>query len=225
MASMTHIPPGWHYDVELDSYCGEVVDERGIKRLVSVSDVAIQDYGAKRAFEMAKSKYISTYDPKHKEVVGRYASGWTEAYKPKAVVDYAPASSPIPTYVPANPFMDKVLEMEPVGSRVTCNPAPTDTDEDFLILTDKLYRLVEDCKSQGFKGGGVYFTSEGKVASNFISIRNGNINLIVTEDKEFYDKFLLATHVCKTLNILDKPNRIMVFQGILYGNKKRGIQK
>ena len=27
---------------------------------------------------------------------------------------------------------DICISIEPVGSRVTCNPAPTDTDEDFL---------------------------------------------------------------------------------------------
>lgn len=30
----------------------------------------------------------------------------------------------------------KCLKYELVGSRVTCNPAPTDTDQDVLVLTN-----------------------------------------------------------------------------------------
>ena len=116
-----------------------------------------------------------------------------------------------------NPFEGKLLEFEYVGSRVTCNPPPTDTDEDILILTDKLYRLVEDCKAQGYRGGEVYFTAEAKSASDFISLRKGNINLIVTEDRKWFNRFMAASHVCKTLNIMEKHRRILVFQAVLYG--------
>lgn len=135
-------------------------------------------------------------------------------YKASAVPEYE--------YVSANPFLEKVIEMEYVGSRVTCNPAPTNTDEDILILTDKSYRLVEDCKAQGFEGGEAYLDGKGGLAVNFLSLRKGEINLIVTESKQFYDKFLLATHVCKTLNVMEKENRIMVFQAIISGNKTKG---
>jgi hypothetical protein len=122
-----------------------------------------------------------------------------------------------------NVFAGRVLEMEYVGSRVTCNPAPTDTDEDILVLTseDDIYRLVEDCKVVGFKGGEVYFSASGTASSDFYSLRKGEINLIITSRKEFFDKFLLATHVCKTLNVMSKQHRITVFQAVLYGKSYR----
>ena len=108
-------------------------------------------------------------------------------------------------------FEENVVEMEYVGSRVTCVPAPTDTDEDVLILTDNLGIFVRRCNKAGFKDTGSY------TGAAFHSLRHGEINLIITNEKEFYDKFMLATHVCKSLNVLDKQHRITVFQSILYG--------
>lgn len=110
-----------------------------------------------------------------------------------------------------NPFENNVLRMEYVGSRVTCVPAPMDTDEDVLILTDDTTKFVESCCKAGFKETGSY------AGPAFYSLRQGEVNLIITENEEFYDKFMLATHVCKSLNVLDKQHRIIVFQAILYG--------
>jgi hypothetical protein len=110
-----------------------------------------------------------------------------------------------------NPFENNVLKIAYVGSRVTCVPAPTDTDEDVLILTDKLGEFVRGCNNAGFKDSGSY------TGPAFHSLRHGEVNLIITDSEEFYDKFMLATHVCKSLNVLDKQHRIIVFQSILYG--------
>jgi len=107
----------------------------------------------------------------------------------------------------------KVIEMAAVGSRVTCVPAPTDTDEDILILTDDARLFMGDAIEAGFANCGFY------VGCDFISLRKGEINLIVTEESSFYNKFILATHVCKALNLLDKEQRITVFQAILYGKE------
>ena len=104
-------------------------------------------------------------------------------------------------------------DIKRVGSKITCDPAPTDTDEDWLVYTENLSTLVGDCIEQGL-------THEGSYAgSAFVSLRQGPTNLIITDRKEFFDKFMLATHVCKTLNLLNKQNRIVVFQAILYGKE------
>jgi hypothetical protein len=110
-----------------------------------------------------------------------------------------------------NPFEENVLKMDYVGSRVTCVPAPTDTDEDVLVLTDNVVKFVNSCTKAGFKETGSY------AGSAFYSLRQGEVNLIITDEEEFYEKFMLATHVCKSLNVLDKQHRITVFQAILYG--------
>lgn len=110
-------------------------------------------------------------------------------------------------------WTDLMKDIKRVGSRVTCDPAPTDTDEDYVVYTEELLTLIGDCVEQGFRNEGNY------ADSNFHSLRTGVINLIITDRKEFFDKFVLATHVCKTLNVLDKQHRIVVFQAILYGKE------
>jgi hypothetical protein len=122
--------------------------------------------------------------------------------------------------LPMNPFLDKVLKMEYVGSRVTCSPAPTDTDEDVLLLTDDKSTLIGDCIEVGFKWDSDVTKS---YPDSFVSLRNGEMNLIITDDEEFYKKFMLATHVCKFLNVQGKLNRICVFQAILYGKEYGGV--
>ena len=144
----------------------------------------------------------------------RYSFGWSDPRggygmtSPiyKAAIDEASLQMELFTL-----FEENVVEMEYVGSRVTCVPAPTDTDEDVLILTDCLGTFVRRCNRSGFKDTGSY------TGAAFHSLRQGEINLIITDEKEFYDKFMLATHVCKSLNVLDKQHRITVFQSILYG--------
>jgi len=111
-------------------------------------------------------------------------------------------------------WTDKIKLVVPVGSRVTCDPAPTDTDEDWLVYTEDLATFLGDCVEYGFTNESNYIDKESH--SNFFSLRNGRHNLIVTNRREFYDKFILATHVCKSLNLLNKHNRIVVFQAILY---------
>ena len=119
-----------------------------------------------------------------------------------------------------NPFLDKVVKMEYVGSRVTCVPAPTDTDEDVLLLTDDLNMLIADCIEVGFTRDG---DTKASYPVGFVSLRNGTMNFIVTDNEEFFKKFMLATHVCKSLNLKSKADRICVFQAILYGNEYVGI--
>lgn len=109
-----------------------------------------------------------------------------------------------------NPF-EQAIQLDYVGSRVTCVPAPTDTDEDILILTDNITDFVKNCLKVGFSHDGSY------VGSEFVSLKQGEVNLIITDNRGYYEKFMLATHVCKSLNVLDKQHRITVFQSILYG--------
>lgn len=126
------------------------------------------------------------------------------------------AVSAVKGELPMNPFLDKVVKMEYVGSRVTCVPAPTDTDEDVLLLTDDLNMLIADCIEVGFTRDGDHTAS---YPTGFVSLRNGTMNFIVTDDEEFFKKFMLATHVCKSLNVQAKLDRICVFQAILYGEE------
>lgn len=117
----------------------------------------------------------------------------------------------------------KTLAWEPVGSRVTCDPPPMNTDYDVLVLVsekDKRH-MDEYALPLGYvKGGSIDATINYPATphSRFISYRKGDTNLIVTSDVEFFNRFMAATKVAKQLNLLKKSDRIALFQAVLYGN-------
>jgi hypothetical protein len=101
----------------------------------------------------------------------------------------------------------------PVGSRVTCSPPPMDTDEDFLVLTDDTYATRKQLEEFGFEYDSTTYAASG--STFFISMRMGQVNYIITSNPEWYDAFLTATYICKRLNVLDKEDRIAVFDAIM----------
>jgi len=106
-----------------------------------------------------------------------------------------------------------VIQSEPVGSRVTCNPPPTDTDMDVLVLVRDMKKFVDDAVVAGFEVGGSFICKD-----DFTSLTRGEINLIVTQDGEFYRRFWCASRLAKRWNLLFKEDRIRLFQAVLYGN-------
>lgn len=113
---------------------------------------------------------------------------------------------------------------EPVGSTVTCVPIPEGADNDILaLITDprEFLPFIGECvQYYGFTFDGSEVENSDQPTMSFVSLTHpsDNTNLIITRSKEFATKFLVATHVCKTLNLLDKNHRILVFQAVLYGN-------
>ena len=108
--------------------------------------------------------------------------------------------------------------MVAVGSRVTCDPAPLDTDEDWLILCpDPDASKDHLVNNSGFviEGNPQFYT--GNDNGQFQSYRLGDINAIVTPSDEFYELFLTATELAKRFNLLEKDDRIALFQAVLYG--------
>lgn len=123
--------------------------------------------------------------------------------------------------------MERIKELcarfEPVGSRITCNPAPTDTDEDFLLLAKPgdFALLVGILMDEGWELGGSEIPNEYnsiEPESRFQSFTYGDKNLIITESNVFFRRFMAATSVCKRLNLMEKTDRIALFQAVLYAN-------
>lgn len=104
----------------------------------------------------------------------------------------------------------------PVGSRVTCDPAPTDTDQDWLIYVNTALfgALHEKLKGNGWSRGGEDYAFGRGSASCWGAYRKEEHNIIMTRSKSFYRAFLAGTAVCKRLNVLSKSQRIAVFQDI-----------
>jgi hypothetical protein len=121
-----------------------------------------------------------------------------------------------------------INEPVPVGSRVTCNPPPTDTDADYLVLVYDLGGTYEKTlELAGFKWNGeeTYAHQEGHVQvfnSYTLGDGPGRLNYICTADLGFYGKFLHATALAKRFNLLKKQDRIDLFKAILYGDITNG---
>ncbi len=123
---------------------------------------------------------------------------------------------------------DLVYAAEPIGSRVTCDPAPQDTDIDWLLLirdptkddasaADLLSQNAYDVlKAAGFSQDGQPEFYTGTNRGEFRSWRLGDLNVVTTPDGEFYRRFITATHLAKRFNLLDKADRIALFQVVLY---------
>jgi hypothetical protein len=124
-----------------------------------------------------------------------------------------------------NPLVERYkgicVLITPVGSRVTCVPAPTSTDEDYLALVqpgESYDILMSALSADGWELGGS-FGPAGERNSPFQSFRAGDLNLIVTDDEDFHNKFLVGTALAKRLNVLDKADRKAIFQAVLYGKE------
>jgi hypothetical protein len=105
------------------------------------------------------------------------------------------------------------------GSRVICNPAPTDTDEDFVVWLNEAPEQVTDSVAYLKQNGWTPDENanyEKLKEYGFISLKKNKMNIIYTISDTFYQRFVLATNLAKRLNLLDKQDRIALFQAVLY---------
>lgn len=104
------------------------------------------------------------------------------------------------------------------GSSVICNPPITDTDIDYVIYTNKEYELDTFLKSKGYTKSCAEKEEYDLENEGFSCYRLNNINLIITTNREWYLKWVLATEVARKLNLKVKADRVMLFKAILYGD-------
>jgi hypothetical protein len=113
-------------------------------------------------------------------------------------------------------------DVTPCGSRVTCDPVPEKADHDMLVVApagslDDIGRMLFE---EGFEPEGSEHYRQMLDQNTFVSWRNkDNLNLIVTADEDFARRHKVSTALCKRLNLLDKDDRIAVFQAVLYGKE------
>lgn len=113
-------------------------------------------------------------------------------------------------------LLEMGCKIEPVGSRVTCNPPPLDTDADYLVevtIPDNWAPIDALLRKAGFRLEDSYES----LSDEFESWRKDEINLIVTEDPTFAGLFRVATALCKERNVMNRNERVRIFQHILYG--------
>jgi predicted nuclease of predicted toxin-antitoxin system len=142
---------------------------------------------------------VEEYDARYKELYPDLTEGSIEELLKKDILGIF------------NPFVGNILDYKFVGSRETCNPPPTDTDLDILVLTDTPDWLKVNLINCGFVSDLGY----EKLDKRFESFRREEVNLIVTEDKDFFHRFCLAASLCKSLNVMDKQTRINIHNTII----------
>lgn len=109
-----------------------------------------------------------------------------------------------------------------VGSRVTCNPPPMDTDCDILCLTEDDLdndRFIDYLEEQGWFTGGGY--SQMDFFESWTKTLDGvPYNIILTQRSLWYDTFIRATIECRKKNLLKKKDRVSKFNHIFKKAKK-----
>lgn len=118
-----------------------------------------------------------------------------------------------------------VLEFTIVGSAVY-REDPRDVD--FLVLVKPDVGVQEFCRRVSDDRGKISLDPlpygkgwaycgdqyENSVKDGWMTMRKGNVNLIVTEDKEWYDDCYTASEVCAALGLERKSDRVRVHRVI-----------
>jgi hypothetical protein len=115
-----------------------------------------------------------------------------------------------------------VKQWHPTGSYHICSPQVVDTDKDFVVLVEDITdaQVVLEIAGYKYSGDETYEVDSGDDAGTFTCFRKDSTNLIVTANEEFYNLWLEATALAKAMNLLNKEQRIRLFQYVLYGNTK-----
>lgn len=110
---------------------------------------------------------------------------------------------------------DTYVSHHRTGSRYICNPPVVGTDDDYVVKTYDKASFLDEASANGWA---VHSDDDYPEDDDFVSVRLGDVNLIVTEQDEFYGRFVTATNIARAMNLTNKDDRISLFQGILYGN-------
>lgn len=115
---------------------------------------------------------------------------------------------------------ENFLDFLPTGSREICDPAPTDTDYDIVALIDGKNSGWNFIHQVGFTLNSIN-EEEYELGENFFfqCFRLGEINLIVTDDPDFFRRWKIATKIAKEQNITDKDERIELFDTVFYSSE------
>jgi hypothetical protein len=122
-------------------------------------------------------------------------------------------------YVPLC-VLDNMEAIDMVGSYYTCDPKP-DTDIDVLCLLKPDKGIIADGLAPLLQDGWFFQEGYGLDEGEFTSMKKkgSKVNLILTNKKEFFDKFIVARNVCKLLNIMDKKQRCEIHNLIMKHKK------
>ncbi len=125
----------------------------------------------------------------------------------------------VPPIIAALELKIKDLLYIPSGSRVICDPPVLTTDEDWFVWVSDWDEAAEILYAEGFSP-----TTEQQDYTAFISLRKAYLNICVTTDIDLYKRTVLATDLAKRFNLLNKQDRVDLFNAIQFGSleEKKG---
>lgn len=102
------------------------------------------------------------------------------------------------------------VDIAPTGSYYICNPPVTNTDLDFIVLIEQgtLDAAYTELTTKGWVFNGSRVSGN---PSYWFSVMRGKMNLIVTDNALYYERFLEATEEAKRLNLTNKKDRMALF--------------
>jgi hypothetical protein len=113
----------------------------------------------------------------------------------------------------------------PTGSNYICNPPVTNTDVDEMFLVDDLQEVNFQLTGLGWKKCGLEEETYQDTPSHWAAYRKENMNALLTTNLKYFMDFFKATEEAKHLNLLNKEDRVALFQKILGEEpKKKKIQ-
>ncbi len=103
----------------------------------------------------------------------------------------------------------------PTGSNYICNPPVEDTDIDTMYFVKDLYEADRIILAEGWTA-----CDKGEYdISNWRAYRKGKYNALITDNYNHYIRFEAATELAKKYNLLEKEERIEIFE-IVTGKQK-----
>ena len=126
----------------------------------------------------------------------------------------------VATKVPLPPY--GVYGMALTGSRVICDPWPTDTDLDVLLCVEEteLANIEQFYLHDGWTPPASYAEYSRQDASDTLltfrkMVEDVNVNLIIVGSVRTFSHWITATGLAQRLNLLNKQDRVALFAAIL----------
>lgn len=101
---------------------------------------------------------------------------------------------------------ERLRKISPFGSTYTLGVRGKDID--VIVLVDDLFDTVEHFEAAGFTPD--LDDVGGYDAPQFLSLRQRDLNVIVTDDHTFYDGSVYAAEVCRHFKVPDRETRVEV---------------
>lgn len=113
-----------------------------------------------------------------------------------------------------------VITSSRTGSSYTVEPPVTNTDIDYLVLVQDFQEAVFALVEAGWAlcyGADGHYEEDEEYSNTWYALRSGVFNVMVTADSGWYQRAVEATTICKSRNIKDKQDRIIVFRWVRDG--------